>query len=342
MDLIETPLSELKNLKIKELKKLIIDQKLFEIDKKDKKKDLLKKIENIQKEYQDSESDVDTEMKEDINENNLSDNSVADLIERVDNFNLNKFEKKDNNDYIIFNNTTIIDVCNILKELVNECKIIFYKEGFQVYTIDKYLISLIDIKINNCYKICNLKQEQYEIIINISQILNILDCKEDNQNIKFIFQEDFLEIIFYDVKDDSKYDKMKLHYLDQNLIEEPPVGLNFSFSNNILFDSTLFSKISNKIKKFDDKILFEIDDNNLKLSSKNKLIETNNPLNDNYENLMLCFTLKHILIFCKTEKICKQLNIFFNDCNNPLQLCYYGENCEIKYLITPQSVEDDY
>jgi len=325
MDLIDTQFNEIKKLKVKELKKLIIEQNLFDIDKKDKKNDLLKKIENLKKEYEDSDSD---------------DTNINDLTEKIDTLNVNKFEKKNlKQNYILFNNNMIYEIFQILKDLIDECKISFDNKGFKINTIDKYLVSLIDINIENCYKDYNFLDGKFDIIINIQEFIKILDCKENTQNIKFLFKEDYVEIYFYNSENDNLYDKFKLRYLDENLIQDSSHDNIFQFNNNIEMNSRYFSKLCNKIKKFDEKIIFEIKDNNLKFSSNNEDIEINNLLESNYDDIKMKFFLKHILIFCKTEKLCNDVKIFFNEENFPIQFLYKIDDSEIKYLITP-SIED--
>jgi len=335
MDLIETSISEIKKLKIKDLKKLINEQKLFTIDKKDKKKDLIQKIENLKKEYEDSdESDGDTEM---------NNNELSEVIEKVNDMNLNKFEKKNlKQNYIIFNNNMIYEVCQILKDLVEECKFVFDSNSFYVKTIDKYLVSFIDMKIVDCYQDYNLLNEKFEIVININSFLKILDCKENHQNTKFIFHEDLVEIFFYNPDNDSRFDKFKLRYLDENLVNDSNNDHEFKFDNEIEMNSKYFSTICNKIKKFDDKLLFEIENNLLKLSSKNKTIETTNKLNNEYNDIKMAFLLKHILIFCKTEKFCENVKINFTDENYPIEFYYEMNGNILKYVITPQIIDDDF
>lgn len=338
MDLLEISESELKKLKIKELKKLITEQKLFEIKKTDKKKDLLKKINEVKKEYEDSDSEESVEPKvEEIIENIEDLNLNTKKVEKKLKEKTNKFEKKDETqNYMIFNNNILYDICQILKELVDHCLIKFNEDGFKIRMVDKNLVTLVNIDIKD-YDSCNFVDGEYQIVINIVELLKILDCKESNQKIKFLFTPDFLEIFFY--TDNESYDKFKLHLLDENLVDKLN-EFNLEFYNKIMFDSKYFSKMCNKIKKFDDKINIHITNNNIKLSSKNKQIEINDNLEYETNDLDTILLLKYVTVFCKTDKITSELDILYSDDNSPIKFLYKYKDSIIEYIITPQNDDD--
>lgn len=324
MDLLELTDSELKKLKIKDLKKLINDQKLFEIKKTDKKKDLIYKINEIKKDYEDSDSD---------------ESELEKVVEKK----INKFEKKDlNKNYVIFNTDVLIDLCQILKELVEHCLIVFNKDGFKIKMVDRCLVSLIDINIKNCYDDSNFLEDEYKIVINMNELLKILDCKENNQKIKFLFTDEYLEIYYY--TESEKYDKFKLHLLNENLVDEVN-DFELNFDNKIDINSKYFSKMCNKIKKFDEKINIQIEDNNLKLSSLNKNIEINDVLNVKKENINITLLLKYILIFCKTEKFSSNVEILYSNNELPIKFIYNHDklvDSTFEFIITPIIDNDDF
>lgn len=322
MDLLDLTENELKKLKVKELKKLIIEQKLFDVKKSYKKKDLLNMINLIKKEYEDSDSD----------------DLIEEITENIDTLKLstNKFEKKDTSkNYIIFNSNVLYDLCQILKELVDHCLIIFDKDGFKINLVDKCLVSLANININNCYNSCNFLNNEIKIIININELLKILDCKESNQKIKFIFTNNFLEIYYY--TEQESFDKFKLHLLDENLVDDLN-NFDFLFENKINIKSKYLNKMCNKIKKFDNKMVLCIEENNLKLSSLNEQIEINKNLEINSSNLTVILLLKYILIFCKTEKLSNDLEIFYSNDESPIKFLFKpNSNSTIEYIITPNN-----
>lgn len=356
MDLLELSETELKKLKIKELKKLIQEQKLFEIKKGDKKKDLLKKIKEVKKEYEDSDSEESEQLPsyEKVKEPSPK---VEEIIEIIEDLSVevkskvelkkvkkskNKFEKKDETkNYIIFNSNILYEVCQILKELVDNCLIVFNKDGFKINMVDKCLVSLINIEIRNCYVDYNFLDDHYKVVISISELLKILDCKENNQKIKFIFTNDFLEIFYY--TQTEKFDKFKLHLLDENLVDELN-EFDIEFSESIELLSRDLSKMCNKIKKFDDKMNIIIENDNLKLSSKNKTIELNDKLYKNSSHLDTTLLLKYVLIFCKTDKLSNNLQLLYSDNQSPIKFVYNDNNTNsnIEYIITPQNEDDDY
>lgn len=350
MDLLELSETELKKLKVKELKKLIEEQKLFELKKSHKKKDLIEKIKEVKKEYEDSDSE-ESEQEEVKNEP-----KVEEIIEKIEDLTVkvkptvelktvkkttNKFEKKDETkNYIIFNSNILYEVCQILKELVDNCLIVFNKDGFKINMVDKCLVSLINIQINHCYDDYNFLDEQYKIVINITELLKILDCKENNQKIKFIFTDDFLEIFYY--TQTENFDKFKLHLLDENLVDELN-EFDIEFSESIEISSRDLSKMCSKIKKFDNKMNIIIESDNLKLSSKNKTIELNDKLYKKSTHLDTTLLLKYVLIFCKTDKLCSNLEILYSNDQSPIKFVYNNNtNLKIEYIITPQNDEDDY
>lgn len=325
MDLLELSESKLKKLKLKELKKLIEEQKLFEIKKSYKKKDLLLKINEVKKEYEDSDSE---------------DTQVEELVENITELKIsNKFEKKDmNKNYVIFSSNILFDLCQTLKELVDHCLIIFDKDGFKINLVDKCLVTLTNININNCYDSCNFLEDECKVVIDVNELLKILDCKENDQNMKIIFTEDFLEIYFYST--DKNFDKFKLNLLDENLVEELN-NFDISFGNKINIKSRYLNKVCSKIKKFDNKIRLCIENNNLKLSSENNKIEINNTLCENQSDLNILLLLKYIIIFCKTEKFSDDLEIHYLDDNSPIKFLYKDNLSSIEFIITPQSEDYD-
>lgn len=325
MDILELDENELKKLKVTELKKLIKEQNLFELKKSYKKKDLISKINEVKKEYEDSESEDSEEKVKEVN----------DMINNLD-LSTNKFEKKSTTkNYLIFNSNVLYDLCQILKELVDHCLIVFDNEGFKINLVDKCLVSLININIKNCYHSCNFLSDNFKIVVNINELLKILDCKESNQKIKFIFTDDFLEIYYYTEKD--SYDKFKLHLLDENLVDELN-DFDFVFENSINLKSKYLNKMCGKIKKFDDKMVLCIENNNLKLSSQNEQIEINEVINENLNSLNVVLLLKYILIFCKTEKLSNDLEIFYSDNQSPIKFVYKKDiNSTIEYIITPNN-----
>lgn len=339
MDILELSENELKKIKIKDLKKLIQEQKLFEIKKSYKKKDLLNKINEVKKEYEDSDSEEEIEN----NELPIKNKKIEEVIEKIEDLQIsNKFEKKDiTKNYCIFNSNILYDICQILKELVDHCLIIFNKDGFKIETVDKCLVSLIKVNIKNCYHSYNFIDNEYKMVIDINQMLKILDCKESNQKIKFLFEQDVLEIYYY--TETESYDKFKLRLLDENLVEELN-DFDISFDNKITLKSKYLSKMCTKIKKFDDKMNITINNNNLKLSSENKQIEINDILNSKSPDINVTLLLKYILIFCKTEKLSNDLEILYSDNNTPLKFLYKQDDKNdsiIEYIITPLNDDDE-
>lgn len=347
MDLLELTEKDLKKLKVSELKKLIKEQELFEIKKSYKKKDLLKKIKEVKKEYEDSdseESEVLPKYEEvpKVEKPKVKEPKVEEITEIIQDFKLevksnNKFEKKDKTkNYIIFNSNILYDVSQNLKELVDHCLIVFNENGFKINTVDKCLVSLVNINIKECYHSYNFLNNEVKIVVNLVELLKILDCKESDQKIKFIFTDDFLEIYYY--TENEKYDKFKLHLLDENLVDELN-DFDIEFPNSIELVSRDFNKMCGKIKKFDDKMNIVIENGNLRLSSKNKTIELNDKI-ENTNDLDIILLLKYVLIFCKTEKISKDLEFCYSDNNSPVKFLYRNGLSSIEYIITPQNEDD--
>jgi len=338
IDLIEGSLESIKKIKVTDLRKRIKEENLFNFEPKIKKKDLIQKLINHRKEYEDS---TDEEMEE--------------IVEIIDDFRDINLEPEYNDpdkdkNYILFKNNILYEVCTILKDLVEECRIIFNNEGFKIKMIDKSLVCLLDIMIKNCYDKSNILNNEKIVVINISEMLKILDCKETDQKIKIIFEEDNMLIHFY--KHIKNCDKFKLNLLNENLIDEIQ-DFQMEFDQSFTIYSKAFSKICNKINKFDDKIHISYElsnENNVKFKSQNKLIE----LNSNFENnqllsinitkdLDVLLLLKYIRILCKSEKFSKNLIVKLIDRDHPIEMEYQIDSeSYVKFLISPQNYEDDY
>jgi hypothetical protein len=321
-DLLEISLKEIKKIKLIELKKLIKEQRLFALEKKITKKKIIEKIIEYRKQYEDSESEEE-EIKEEIKEI--------------------KIDKDQDKNYIYFTNNILQEICLILKDLVDECKIKFTKEGFEIKMIDKSLICLLDISIKNCYERSNFLKEEINIILNISEFIKILECKEPDQNIKIIFTPEKMLIHFQ--RTEKKSDKFKLSLLDENLIDDIP-ELNILYNDKFILKSKEFSKLCNKIKKFDTKIVIKtISENNITIGSLNEVIELNitpTSIEIGNKELNVILLLKYINIFCRSDKFTNELKINVIDNNNPIMLEYIVMNYKdsyVKFVISPQNPE---
>ena len=216
--------------------------------------------------------------------------------------------------------------------------------------IDKSLVCLLDISIKNCYERSNLLNGDIVLVMNLKSLMNVLDCKERDQQIKIIFDEDYISLHFYQYI--SNCDKFKINLLDENLID-PVQDFNMEFDHNYVINSKQFSNVCSKIKKFDDKfrIRFLIENNdNITFESKNGLIQLNSNL-DNKQLVSLDITddvevlllLKYIHIFCKSDKFSKNLIVNLIDKNNPIEMTYILDNLDdsyVKFIISPQNDDD--
>jgi len=344
IDLIEGSLDLIKKIKVKDLKKRIKEEKLFHFDSKIKKKDLIAKLIEHRKEYEDSSDEEMEEIKEKIIE--ITDEIRDFEIEPVPEY---KDPDKDKN-YVLFSNNILYEVCTILKDLVEECRIVFNNEGFKIKMIDKSLVCLLDIMIKKCYERSNILNEEKVVVINISEMMKILDCKETDQQIKIIFEEDNMLIHFY--RHIKNCDKFKLNLLNENLIDEIQ-DFEMEFDHNFIIYSKAFSKICNKLKKFDDKIRISYElsnENNVKFKSKNELIELNSNFENNQlisiniaEDVDVLLLLKYIRILCKSDKFSKNLIVKLIDRNHPIEMEYkIDSESYVKFIISPQNCEDDF
>lgn len=337
IDLIEGSLDLIKKIKVKDLRKKIKEGKLFNFEPKIKKKDLIQKLINHRKEYEDS---TDEEMEE--------------IVEMTDDFRDIKLEQEYNDpdkdkSYVLFKNNILYEVCSILKDLVEECRIVFNNEGFEIKMIDKSLVCLLDIMIKDCYERSNILDNNKVVVINISELMNILDCKETDQQIKVIFEEDNMLIHF--CRYIKNCDKFKLNLLNENLIDDVP-DFQIEFDQNFVINSKEFSKICGKLKKFDDKIQISyelLNQNNVKFKSKNELIELNSNFENNQlvsinitENLDVFLLLKYIRIFCKSDKFSKNLIVKLIDRDHPVEMEYQIDSKSyVKFVISPQNYDDE-
>jgi len=333
IDLIETPIIDIKNLKVKELKELIKKEKLFKFESKIKKKDLINKLIEHRKEYDDSDEEIVEEIKI---------MNIKEVSEEINDPDKNK-------NYILFKNNILYEVCVILKDLVEECRIVFDEEGFSIKMIDKCLVCLLDISIKNCYEKSNLLDGEITVVLNMMNLLKILDCKESDQQIKIIFEEDNMLIHFFQYIKNS--DKFKINLLDPNLID-PIQDFKMEFNHNYVINSKEFSNICSKIKKFDDKlrISYSLDnDENMMFKSENDLIELNGNFENNLlvsvdidEDIEVLLLLKYINIFCKSDKFSKNLIVNMIDGDHPIEMKYIIDRLDdsyIKFIISPQNNE---
>jgi hypothetical protein len=345
IDLIETAIPIIKKIKVKELKALIKEQKLFKFDSKIRKKDLIEKLIEHRKLYEDDSDDdvMIEEITDDIRNMNIEE--PGSVIVKYNDPDIKK-------NYVLFKNNILYEVCVILKDLVEECRITFTKEGFYIKMIDKSLVCLLDISIKNCYERSNLLDGEKVVVMNLKSLMNILDCKERDQQIKIIFGEDNMLIHFY--QNISNCDKFKIHLLDENLID-PMQDFHMEFNHNYVINSKQFSNICSKIKKFDDKfrIKFSLENNkNVRFISKNELIQLNANIQNNQlvsvdidEDLEVLLLLKYIHIFCKSDKFSKNLIVNLIDGNHPIEMKYILDKLEdsyVKFVISPQNNDVDY
>ena len=345
IDLIEGSLDLIKKIKVKDLKKRIKDEKLFHFEPKIKKKDLILKLIEHRKEYEDSSDEEMEEIKEQIIE--ITDEIRDIKLELSTPYTIDPDSDKN---YVLFSDNILYEVCTILKDLVEECRIVFNNEGFKIKMIDKSLVCLLDIMIKNCYERSNILDEEKVVVINISEMMKILDCKETDQQIKIIFEEDNMLIHFY--RYITNCDKFKLNLLNENLIDEIQ-DFTMEFDQSFIIYSKEFSKICNKLKKFDDKIRIEYklsNENNIKFKSKNELIELNSNFENNQlisinitEDLDVLLLLKYIRILCKSDKFSKNLIVKLIDRNHPIEMEYQIDSeSYVKFIISPQNCEDDF
>jgi len=341
IDLIETTIVDIKKMRVKELKTLIKEQKLFNFDSKIKKKDLIDKLIEHRKEYDDSDEESFGEMTNLIQDMKIEPGSKPKKQ-------INDPDK--NKNYVLFKNNILYEVCVILKDLVDEFRITFTEEGFYIKMIDKSLVCLLDISIKNCYERSNLLNGDKEVVMNLKSLMNILDCKEREQQIKIIFDED--DILIHFCQNSSNCDKFKIHLLEENLID-PVQDFHMEFDHNYVINSKEFSNICNKIKKFDDKFRIKFsseNNNNIIFESKNGLIQLNADLNNNQlvsididEDVEVLLLLKYIHIFCKSDKFSKNLIVNLIDKNKPIEMIYNldeSANSYVKFIISPQNDDD--
>jgi proliferating cell nuclear antigen PCNA len=247
--------------------------------------------------------------------------------------------------FIILKNNLFINIIDLLKDLVEECLIIFNNDSIEIKTLDKNIVCLIDILLNDIYEECSLDNIK-KITLKLSDFHTILSCKETNDTCKISFDDDYIKVIYTNKnnKKGNKY-KLKLLYNVENELGEPEILTNIQ----LILDSKYLSSLCKKIKKFDESLRLTIENEDVMIKTgNNSIVELFLEKEDNKLKKVIInepididmkFLLSFLLLFSKAEKFTSDVLINIDDSQSPIELCYNFNNSYIKFY-TPPQIED--
>ena len=257
--------------------------------------------------------------------------------------------------YIVLKNNLFINIIDLLKDLVEECLIVFNDDSIEIKTLDKNGICLIDIFLNDIYEEYKLN-DIIKITLKLSDFYTILSCKGTNDICKISFNDDYIKIIYTNDnnKKGDKY-KLKLLYNNEEELGSPEILKNIK----LILNSKYFSALCKKIKKFDESLRFFIPGNNedyMIKTGNNDIVELFLEKGDNklkkviidkdYKlttelGINMKFLLSFLILFSKSEKFSNEVFINIDDSANPVEFCYNFNNSYINFYIPPQIEEND-
>lgn len=250
--------------------------------------------------------------------------------------------------YITLKNNLFINIIDLLKDLVEDCLIIFNDDNIEIKTLDKNRVCLIDIYLNNIYDEYKLSDTK-KITLNLSDFYTMLSCKGNNDKCKICFEQDYIKIIYTNEnnKKGDKY-KLKLLYNDENDLGSPEILKNVQ----LIINSKYFSSLCKKIKKFDESLRFYIKDNEVMIKTGNNdivelfLEKEDNKLKkyiknpDMEEDINMKFLLSFFIYFSKADKFTDEVLINMDDSQSPIEISFNFDNSYINFYIPPQIEED--
>ena len=246
---------------------------------------------------------------------------------------------------VSLNGNILANIVDLLSNLVEECVIIFTTDSIRVKTIDRSMVCLISVELNDIYTECKIKAQQ-EIGVNLSDLNKIMSCNKNNE-CKIKFNADDIQLIFSN-ENNKRGDKYKLKLLD--LDSEDPGDPEIEPNNQLTLSSKYFSDLCKKIKKFDESLKIVIEKSTsdvLFLTGTDDSVELTLEKNEDKlqslkieEDIQLRVLLKYMLIFSKAEKFTDEVSITIDDAESPLEISYeFGESF-IKFYTSPQ-IEDE-
>ena len=248
---------------------------------------------------------------------------------------------------IILKDNTLVNIIDLLKDLLEECIISFTKESIKINTIDKSMTSFIDIKVVDVYEKCTLKKDTV-INLRLEDLHKVLASKDKNEKIQITFKQDTIEVKFINNENEG-YGKYKIKLLQVENFDEIP-DIDVEPNTQLVMASKYFTSLCRKIKKFDESLLIECneDDNEVLIKSGTedsvelKIVEEQGKLNKLTieEDVKIMVLLKFIMAFTKGDKFSEQVIINIQDECSALELIYQFEDSYIKFYTSPQDIED--
>lgn len=243
--------------------------------------------------------------------------------------------------------TTFVKLVDLLKDLKEECTLIFTKTSIEVSTIDDAQVNFIRVSLEDVYSECKLKKE-VSIYVNLKNLLKILKCIDKDEICQIKFNIEYIQLIFINQKNEgySKYKLRLLHREEEEEMEDPEIEENLT----MVMTSSYLSSLCKKISKFDESLLIECieEENEVLVKSGTddlvefKLVEEQGKLNklSIEEDLRIMVLMKFMLVFVKAEKFSEQVIINIQDENSPLEIIYNFGNSFIRFYTSSQDIEE--
>jgi proliferating cell nuclear antigen PCNA len=247
----------------------------------------------------------------------------------------------------------IIHVLSLMNEIIT---INLYQEHLMVLDMDNTHICLFELILDNQwfdkYKI----KKNHPISLNLKNFVKILNCIQDGQRLL--------------LSRDLSSDKLMINFLDSNKSKKTPVmefeinliarddykiidktQLNYTNSDYLLIQSSVFESIVNLVGSFGDTISINYSNNSFEYSSEGNFCESKikNAIIDiskiddylNNDDNHLSLSINYLSRLTKASKISSDLIIYFN---NSLPACFkyiFGTNCHLMFWLSPKIEEDD-
>lgn len=248
---------------------------------------------------------------------------------------------------IILKDNMLVNIVDLLKDLLEDCVISFTKKSIDINTIDKSMTSFINIKLVDVYEKCTLKKDQV-INLKLEDLHKVLGSKDKNEKIQILFKTDTIEIKFIN-NENKGYGKYKIKLLEVENFDEIP-DIDVEPNTQLIMGSKYFSSLCKKIKKFDESLLIECNEDKNEVLIKSgtedsvelKIVEEVGKLNKLTieEDVKIMVLLKFVLAFTKGDKFSEQVILNIQDTYSAMELIYKFENSYIKFYTSPQDLED--
>lgn len=249
---------------------------------------------------------------------------------------------------VVLKNNDFVKIVDLLKDLKEDCVFTFTKKSIKINTIDDAQINFIKISLEDVYSQCKLKRE-VSINVNLKSLHKILQCMEKDEICEIKFKEDFIQLIFKNLKNNG-HSKYKLKLLVNEDDEEELDDIEVEQNATLQMSSKYFTSLCKKIGKFDESILIECNEEENEVLVKSgtedsvelKVVLEEGKLNKLIieEDLRIMLLLKYLIIFTKGEKFTDQVTINITDENSPLEIIYIFENSYIKFYSSSQDIDD--